>query len=142
METGGEQTGGGTWFAEDYLGGAETWAEARYTQLSAGEKLPLITVVALISLAFGVRNPLELVLGSGGMLAEYFAGGDGLDGAIAVLTGVQLAKRRYATMAFPALLESYKLIQDMKSGTYVNKKSLTRTAIFLTGWMAARYKYV
>ena len=133
---------GETWFARDYIGEAETYAEARFTQITAGEKLPFYTVAALISLAFGVRSPLELLLGTGGMFAEYFAGGDGLDGAIAVLTGIQLAKRRYATMAFPALVESYKLLQDMRSGTYVNKKSLTRTAIFLTGFLAARYKYV
>ena len=132
----------GTWFARDYIGEAETYAETTYTQIAAGEKLPAITIAALISLAFGVRNPLELLLGSAGMYAEWFSGGDGLDGAIAVLSGVQLAKRRYATMAFPALLESYKLLQDMRSGTYVNKKSLTRTAIFLTGFLAARYRYV
>ena len=131
-----------TWFATDYIAEAEEYVEGRYTQIVAGEKLPVITVAALISLAFGVRSPLELVLGSGGMYAEWFAGGDGLDGAIAVLTGVQLAKRRYATMAFPALLESYKLLQDVRAGQYVNKKSLTRTSLFLTGWLAARYRYV
>ena len=137
-----EAEGTGTWFAHDYIGEAETYAEARFTQIIAGEKLPLITVAALISLAFGVRSPLELLLGSAGMYAEWFAGGDGLDGTIAVLSGVQLAKRRYATMAFPALLESFKLLQDIRAGQYVNKKSLTRTSLFLTGWLAARYRYV
>ena len=137
-----EAEGTGTWFATDYIAEAEQYGEARFTQIIAGEKLPLITVAALISLAFGVRSPLELLLGSAGMYAEWFAGGDGLDGTIAVLTGVQLAKRRYATMAFPALVESYKLLQDVRAGQYVNKKSLTRTTLFLTGWLAARYHYV
>ena len=65
-----------TWFpTEDPVPAVETWAEARYTQISGGEKIPFITVVALISLAFGVSGPGELLLGSGGMLAHYYAGG-------------------------------------------------------------------
>ena len=76
------------------------------------------------------------------MLAHYYAGGDGLDGIISLLSGVQLAKKKYATMAFPAILESYKLFKDVRSGQVVNKQSVTRSAIFVTGWLAARYKYV
>jgi hypothetical protein len=125
-----------TWFpTEDPVPAVETWAEARYAQISGGEKIPLITIVALISLAFGVSGPGELLLGSGGML-------DGLDGIISLLSGVQLAKKKYATMAFPAILESYKLFKDVRSGQVVNKQSVTRSAIFVTGWLAARYKYV
>ena len=132
-----------TWFpTEDPVPAVETWAEARYAQISGGEKIPLITIVALISLAFGVSGPGELLLGSGGMLAHYYAGGDGLDGIISLLSGVQLAKKKYATMAFPAILESYKLFKDVRSGQVVNKQSVTRSAIFVTGWLAARYKYV
>lgn len=132
-----------TWFPEeDPIPRGEAWLEERYKQVSGGEKLPIITVAALISLAFGVSGPAELLLASGGMLAQYFADSDGIDGIISVLSGVQLAKRKYKTMAFPAMLESYKLFKDVRQGKTVTKQSVTRTAIFLTGWLAARYKYV
>jgi len=131
-----------TWFQKDPIPEAETWLEERYQQVSGGDDLKFIKVAALISLAFGVSGPAELLLASGGMLAQYFADSDGIDGIISVLSGVQLAKRKYKTMAFPAMLESYKLLKDVKAGKIVSKQSLTRTTIFVTGWLAARYKYV
>ena len=132
-----------TWFpTEDPIPQGEKWLEARYAQMSGGEELPIYTVVALMSLAFGTSNASELMLASGGMLAQYYAGGDALDGIISVLSGVQLAKRKYKTMAFPALLESYKLFKDFTKGKTVTQQSVTRSAIFVTGWLAARYKYV
>ena len=131
-----------TWFQNDPFPGAETWLEERYQQVSGGDDLKFIKVAALISLAFGVSGPAELLLASGGMLAQYYSDSDGIDGVISALTGVQLAKRKYTTMAFPAMLESYKLLKDFQKDKTVTKQSLTRTSIFVVGWLAARYKYV
>ena len=130
------------WFEKDPVPEAEEWLETRYKQVSGGDDLKFIKVAALISLAFGVSGPAELLLASGGMLAQYFADSDGIDGIISVLSGVQLAKRKYTTMAFPAMLESYKMLKDFQKGKTVTKQSLTRTSIFVVGWLAARYKYV
>ena len=73
------------WYDRDYMGDFETYGEARFQDIIQGDKLPLITVAALISLAFGTSNAKELVLGSGGMIAHYMAGGDGLDGIISTI---------------------------------------------------------
>ena len=131
-----------TWFTEDPIPASEKYLEARYAQIAGGETLPIYTVVALMSLAFGTSNSKELLLASGGMLAQYYAGGDALDGIISVLSGVQLAKGKFRTMAFPALLESYKTFKDFTKGKTITKQTATRSAIFVTGWLAARYKYV
>ena len=132
-----------TWFQKDPIPEAEPWLEERYQQVSGGgDDLKFIKVAALISLAFGVSGPAELFLATGGLLAQYYSDSDGIDGIISVLSGVQLAKRKYKTMAFPALLETYKQLKDFKACKIVSKQSLTRTTIFVTGWLAARYKYV
>ena len=140
-----------TWFGGGSEATAENWGfvreaeqymEAGYKKLVTGEELPLIQLLAALSLAFGVANMREVFLASVMFLPPWYFNGDGFDGMISTLSGIQLYKKKYRTMAFPALLESYKLMRDFTSKKYVTKNGLIRVATFLVGYFAARYKYV
>ena len=140
-----------TWFGGGSEAGAENWGfvregeqylEAGYKKIVSGEELPLIQLLAALSLAFGVANMREVTLASVMFLPPWYFNGDGFDGMISTLSGIQLYKKKYRTMAFPALLESYKLMRDFTSKKYVTKNGLIRVATFLVGYFAARYKYV
>ena len=133
----------GGWLETDYVQEFEGWGTTQFETYTRGDPDTPLTIVALVSLAFGVRSPKELMAATGGAFAEYyFAEASGLDGMVAALAGIQLHKKRYATMAFPALLETYKLLKDIKKGNYVDKKSITRSAIFLAGFMASKMRFV
>ena len=153
----GEQLSGGasgqdqTWFGAGSEATAENWGfvkeaeqylEGGYSKLVTGEELPLIQLLAALSLAFGVGNMREVFLASVMFLPPWYFKGDGFDGMISTLSGIQLYKKKYRTMAFPALLESYKLMRDFTSKKYVTKNGLIRVGTFLVGYFAARYKYV
>jgi len=158
---GGAQGGAGTWFWQDidtgskrdefaYVTQAETKLEGYYKDLSGGEKLPILNVFALISLAMGVKNFQEIFIGIVGFLPEWYVGGDGLDGMIGAMTGYQVYKRRYSTAAFPVVLESLRTLKDITnvpSGgkgvtQYVTKRSLVRAIVFLIGYFAGMYRLV
>ena len=140
-----------TWFGAGSEATAENWGfvteaeqylEAGYGEIVTGEELPLIQLLAALSLAFGVANMREVFLATVMFLPPWYFNGDGFDGMISTLSGIQLYKKKYRTMAFPALLESYKLMRDFTSKKYVTKNGLVRVATFLVGYFAARYKYV
>jgi hypothetical protein len=151
----------GTWLWKDidtgskrdefgYVTEAETKLEGYYTALSGGEKLPILNVFALISLAMGVKKFQEIFVGIVGFLPEWYVGGDGLDGMIGAMTGYQVYKRRYSTAAFPLVLEALRTLKDItnvpKGGTgvtqYVTKRSLVRAVVFLIGYFAGMSKVV
>jgi len=152
----GEQGGGAsgqdqTWFGAGSEATAENWGfvreaeqylEGGYEKLVTGEELPLIQLLAALSLAFGVGNMREVFLASVMFLPPWYFNGDGFDGMISTLSGIQLYKKKYRTMAFPALLESYKLMRDFTSKKYVTKNGLIRVGTFLVGYFAASLKYV
>ena len=147
----GQQQQETTWFGGGSEATAENWGfvreaevylESGYMKVAAGEELPLIQLLAAFSLAYGVGNMREVFLSSVMFLPPWYFNGDGFDGMISTLSGIQLYKKKYRTMAFPALLESYKLMRDFTSKKYVTKNGLIRVATFLVGYFAARYKYV
>ena len=125
-----------------FVGDTEDWLQTKYDTLVKGESLPLIQLLAALSLAFGVDNMKEIMLATVAFLPPWYFNGDGFDGMISALSGIQLYKKKYRTMAFPALLESYKLMRDFTSKKYVTKNGLVRVSTFLLGYFAARYKYV
>jgi len=86
------------WYEKDPVPEVEAFMEERYEQISGGGDLKFIKVAALISLAFGVSNASELTLASAGMLAQYFADSDGIDGIISMLSGIQLATLPYSNL--------------------------------------------
>ena len=123
-----------------YVVQAETFLEGKF----AGDKLGLLNVIALISLAFGTRNAKEIFAGVVGFVPHWYVGGDGLDGMISALTGVQLAKGRWKTVAFPLILETLRTLKDFTKGNkiFLSKIDASRTAIFLGGYLAAMSKIV
>ncbi len=125
-----------------WISDSETFLDSQYETFSRGEKLDIIQILALFSLAFGTANPSEIFLGSVAFIPHYYIGGNGFDGMISVLSGVQIQKRKYGTAAFPTLYESYKVMKDFTSGKTVTRQSLSRSALFVVGWLAARYRYV
>ena len=125
-----------------WISDTESFLDTQYETFSRKEKLDVIQILALFSLAFGTSNPAELFLGSAAFIPHYYIGGNGFDGMISVLSGVQIQKRKYATAAFPTLYESYKVMKDFTSGKTVTRQSLSRSVLFVVGWLAARYRYV
>ena len=120
----------------------EAYLEKTYAKLAQGEQLPLIQLLAALSLAFGVANMKEVFLATVLFIPPWYFKGDGFDGMISALSGIQLFKKKYTTMAFPTLLESYKLMRDFTGQKTVTKAGLVKAACFLAGWLAARYRYV
>ena len=141
------QAGRTTWFDTGagpseygYVVQAETFLEGKF----AGDKLGLLNVIALISLAFGTRNAKEIFAGVVGFVPHWYVGGDGLDGMISALTGVQLAKGRWKSVAFPLILETLRTLKDFTKGNKILLSNIdaSRTAIFLGGYLAAMSKIV
>ena len=125
-----------------YVQQTETFLEEQYTKFSGGDKLGVLNIIALISLAFGVRSGKEVVAGAFGFFPHYMLGGDGLDGMIAAMSGIQLAKKRWKTVAFPAVLEALRTAKDLTKGKVVTKLGISRTAIFLAGYAVAMSRMV
>ena len=69
-------------------------------------------------------------------------GGDGLDGLISAMTGVQLYKKRWTTVAFPLILETLRTMKDLTKGKVVTKLGISRTLIFVGGYFAAMSRMV
>mgnify|MGYP000521813543 CR=1 FL=1 len=127
----------------EYVTREESFFEKQYTKYGAGDKLSILNVFALISLAFGTRGSGEIFAGVLGFVPHYYIGGDGLDGMISAMTGVQLYKRRWKTVAFPLILESLRTLKDFTKGkAMVTKLGLSRTAIFVGGYLAAMSRIV
>ena len=135
-------TGTGSPANWEFITTGETWLETQYETYSREEKLDIISVFAMISLAFGTSNAKELILGAAAFIPQYWIGGNGFDGMISVLAGIQMAKGKFSTAAFPTLYESYKLLKDFTAGKTVTKQGASRAAIYGVGWAAARYKFV
>ena len=125
-----------------YVTKAETWLETQATQYGRGDKLNVLNIIALISLAFGTRGAKEVFAGVVGFVPHYYIGGDGLDGMISAMTGVQLAKRRWKTAAFPLILETLRTMKDFTKGKVVTKLAISRSAIFVAGYLAAMSRMV
>ena len=125
-----------------YVTKAEGFLETQYKKYGAGEKLSMLNVIALISLAYGTRGAGEIFAGVVGFVPHYYIGGDGLDGMISALTGVQLYKRRWKTVAFPLILESLRTLKDFTKGKVLTKLAISRTAIFVGGYVAAMSRIV
>ena len=128
----------------EYVTRAESFFEKKYKKYGAGDKLSILNVIALISLAFGTRGSGEIFAGVLGFVPHYYIGGDGLDGMISAMTGVQLYKRRWKTVAFPLILESLRTLKDFTGGKkpVLTKLALSRTAIFVGGYLAAMSRIV
>ena len=142
---GGQGTGMplGDQFSEyGYVTQAETWLETGYKKYGRDDKLNILNVIALISLAFGTRGSTEVFAGIVGFVPHYYIGGDGLDGMISAMTGVQLAKRRWKTAAFPLILETLRTMKDFTKGKVVTKLAISRSAIFVGGYLAAMSRMV
>ena len=121
---------------------AEAYFEKQYGKFSQGDKLGLLNVLALISLAFGVKSASEIFVGAVGFVPHYMLGGDGLDGLISAMTGVQLYKKRWTTVAFPLILETLRTMKDLTKGKVVTKLGISRTLIFVGGYFAAMSRMV
>ena len=107
---------------------AEEYIETQYKAFTTdASQLPLIRTAALGSLAFGVKS--------------Y----DGLDGAISMMAGIQMARGSYRTAAFPTIVEVYDTIQTLRNKgamAAMNAKSLVRLGLFFTGYWLSLNKVV
>ena len=111
-------------------------------QRETGE-YPAYSVLALFSLAFGIKHVKEFVAGTaGGVIQHFVAEGEGVDGMVSCLAGVQIQKRRYTTAAFPVLLETWKGLRDFQKGKYLSKQNISRNGLFFLGFLMSYFKYV
>ena len=111
-------------------------------QKETGE-YPAYSVLALFSLAFGIKHVKEFAAGTvGGVIQHFVADGEGVDGMVSCLAGVQIHKRRYTTAAFPVLLETWKGLRDFQKGKALSKQNISRNGLFLLGFLMSYFKYV
>ena len=125
-----------------YVTRAETFLETQYGKYGGGEKLNILNVLAMISLALGTRSGKEVFAGALGFVPHWYIGGDGFDGMISAMTGVQLYKRRWKTVAFPLVLEVLRTMKDFTKGKAITKLAVSRTTIFAVGYIAAMSRMV
>ena len=125
-----------------YVTRAETFLETQYGKYGAGDKLSILNIIAMISLALGTRSTTEVFAGALGFVPHWYIGGDGFDGLISAMTGVQLAKKRWKTVAFPLVLESLRTLKDFTKGKAVTKLAASRMTIFAAGYIAAMSRVV
>ena len=127
---------------------AEEYIETQYKAFTTdASQLPLIRTAALGSLAFGVKSYGEVVAGGSGLALYYYwsSGPDGLDGAISMMAGIQMARGSYRTAAFPTIVEVYDTIQTLRNKgamAAMNAKSLVRLGLFFTGYWLSLNKVV
>ena len=104
---------------------------------------PAYSVLALFSLAFGIKNVTEFTAGTvGGVIQHFVADGEGVDGMVSALAGVQIRKGRFSTAAFPILLETWKGLKDFQKGKALSKQNISRNVLFFVGYLMAHLKYV
>ena len=125
-----------------YVTEAETFLEGQYTKFGAGDKLSVLNIIALVSLALGTRGGKEIFAGAVGFVPHWYIGGDGFDGMVSALTGIQLYKRRWATVAFPLVLETLRTLKDFTKGKAITKLATSRTLIFVAAYIAAMSRVV
>lgn len=125
-----------------YVTRAESWLGEQYGKYGHGEKLNILNVIALISLALGTRSSKEIFVGAVGFVPQWYIGGDGFDGMISAMSGVQLYKRRWTTVAFPLVLETLRTMKDFTKGKKPTKLSVTRMVVFAAGYLAAMSRMV
>ena len=125
-----------------YVTRTEKFLETQYGKYGAGDQLSMLNIIAMISLALGTRSGKEVFAGALGFVPHWYIGGDGFDGLISAMSGVQLAKRRWKTVAFPLVLESLRTLKDFTKGKAITKLAASRTAIFATGFIAAMSRVV
>ena len=124
-----------------YPGVFEQYVETTF-KAETGE-YPGLAVIALFSLAYGIRSVSEFAAGSiGGVIQHFVADGEGLDGIVSCLAGVQIQKRRFSTAAFPILLETWKGLRDFKKGKGLSKQNISRNALFFLGFGLSYARYV
>ena len=126
----------------EYVQRAEGYLETGYDTISANDPLYLLNVLALMSLAFGVKNVKEIFVGAVGFVPHWYLGGDGFDGMISALSGVFLYKRRWTYVAFPLLLEALRTMKDFTKGKQITKLALSRSGTFLAGYLIAMSRMV
>ena len=102
----------------------------------------VLSLASLVSLGIGTTSGYELLAGALGMLLAYGGSGDPLDGAVAALSGIQIAKGRYQTVALPTLAETYKIFEDYQDGKKFSKTSGIVLGLFLGGYFLAVNRYV
>ena len=121
-------------------------ARAKSTSWRRSNERPgstLYSVLALFSLAFGIKHVKEFVAGTaGGVIQHFVAEGEGVDGMVSCLAGVQIQKRRYTTAAFPVLLETWKGLRDFQKGKALSKQNISRNGLFFLGFLMSYFKYV
>ena len=129
-----------------YLQQAEGYLESGYEKGSAGDPLYLLNVLALGSLALGVRHPKDIFVGVAGFVPHWYLGGDGFDGMIAAMSGAFTYKRRWGYVAFPILLESLRTLKDFTKSKAItfegSRLALSRSATFLAGYLLAMSRIV
>ena len=104
---------------------------------------PAYSVLALISLAMGIRSGKEFVAGTvGGAVQHFAAEGKAVDGMVSCLAGVQIHKRRFLTSAFPVLLETWKGLRDFQKGNGMSKQNISRNLLFFVGFYLSYGRFV
>ena len=138
----------GTTWQDDPMYSLETELETRLGDLGwvGSKKLPYIRLAGIISLSLGIRGYSEVALGAIAVAIAYFSGvgnaPDGIDGAINALSGVQLARGQYKTVAIPVILELMELFHKFRNGILMSRKSLITLAIFSVAYGLTLFKVI
>ena len=126
----------------------EGYVETKFKAFTTETKqLPIIRTAALGSLAFGVKSYGEIIAGGAGLASYYYwsTGPDGLDGAISMMAGIQMARGSFQTAAFPTIVEIYDTIQTLRTKgaqAAMNAKALIRLLLFSIGYWLSKIKVV
>ena len=138
----------GAGWADDPVYEMETQIETGLGDLGwvGANKLPYLRLAALISLTFGIRSYMEVTLASIAVAIAYFVGAgsapDGIDGAMNALSGVQIARGQYKTVALPVIIELLELFHKFKKGTTMSQKNLITMGIFGVSYGLTLFKVI
>ena len=67
---------------------------------------------------------------------------DGIDGAIQALSGVQVARGQFKTVAFPVLVELLETLHSFQKGVIMSKKSAIGLGIFAVSYGLTLFKVI
>ena len=135
----------GTQWYEDPIYAAEEEIEKRMGDWTGKGRLPIIRIAALISLAIGIRGYMEVSLACIALAISYFTGTtapDGIDGAIQALSGVQVARGQFKTVAFPVLVELLETLHAFQKGVIMSQKSAIGLGIFAVSYGLTLFKVI
>ena len=115
---------------------------------ATNEELPLFHVLAIFSAALGVTGRGMIAWTGFAHIVYWYLGLTGVQGMYSILAGMLVAQKKYAYAAFPAFLDIYTIVQDLRAENkkdkpdYFQKPTIVKILFFAAGFVLATMKYV